>query len=528
MSNIKNIPKDNYLLNETNNQNNINNLPNNQILNNIANNTHENNLSINCSENGAEQNNIHQSKNNSRINNERIFQNNNNNNSIFKSKNHDSTIIVNNSDDDNNSNSSNNNSNNNSGSNNSQGNIKASETLGPENQIVNSDNLINNSNSLNNNQINLGIQTKDIIKAKIPNPFFISPENNINSNQNNIILNNQGLNNDLNPINSNNQISFPLPDPNMVNIGENHYFSKYKKPALTGLEHLGDSSYLNAVLQLICTVKIFANFFLSKKNWPELYKTNPLAYWIHRLCTHIYPEENKKETYTGKKILGVLKNSSLVYNDNNEKNPNEFICFLLSKLNDEFSPNDDYNENLIYNYFTWIKSKETKIQNISKDLTYQKFQTFDLNISEVAKFGNFNKIKIKNCIDYYNNNPIIKIKYFNNQQYQEKITYKNQIYFYPEVFVFLADLKDNNIKFDIEKKIFLGNYLYPKNYELNGLVFFDLNKKKYNALCVSPVDKMWYLYDDENVKLFNFENFIGEYNKKNIYQPSILLYIRQR
>ena len=328
MSNIKNIPKDNYLLNETNNQNNINNLPNNQILNNIANNSHENNLSINFGENGADQNSIHQSKNN-----ERIFQNNNDNNSIFKSKNNDSTVIVNNSDDDNNSNSSNNN----SGSNNSQGNIKASETLGPENQIVNSDNLINNSNSLNNNQINLGIQTKDIIKAKIPNPFFISPENNINSNQNNIILSNQALNNDLNPINSNNQIPFPLPDPNMVNIGENHYFSKYKKPALTGLEHLGGSSYLNAVLQLICTVKIFANFFLSKKNWPELYKTNPLAYWIHRLCTHIYPKENKKETYTGKKILGVLKNSSLVYNDNNEKNPNEFICFLLSKLNDEFT-----------------------------------------------------------------------------------------------------------------------------------------------------------------------------------------------
>ena len=526
MSNIKNIPKDNYLLNETNNQNNINNLPNNQILNNIANNYRGINLSINFGENGAHQNSIHQSKNN-----ERIFQNNNNNNSIFKSKNNDSTVIVNNSDDDNNSNSSNNNNHsNNSGSNNSQGNIKASETLGPENQIVNSDNLINNSNSLNNNQINLGIQTKDIIKAKIPNPFFISPENNINSNQNNIILNNQAFNNNLIPINSNNQISFPLPDPNMVNKVENNCFSGCEKPALIGLTNLGNTSYLNAVLQLICTVKIFANYFLSKKNWPEIYKVNTLSYMIHRLCTHLYPEENKKKTYSGKKILETLKDYNLVYNDYNEKNPNEFICFLLSKLNDEFSSNDDHKENLIYNYFTWIKSKETKILNVSTDLTYQIFQTFDLNISEVAKFGKLNKIKINNCIDYYNNNPIIQIKYFNNQQYQEKIIYRNQICFYPKVFVFLADLKDNNnIKFDIEKKISLGNSPYPENYELNGLVFFDMNKKKYNALCVSPVDKMWYLYDDENVKLFNFEKFIGEYNENNnIYRPSILLYIRQR
>ena len=53
-----------------------------------------------------------------------------------------------------------------------------------------------------------------------------------------------------------------------------------------------------------------------------------------------------------------------------------------------------------------------------------------------------------------------------------------------------------------------------------------MNKKRYNALSVSPVDKMWYLYDDENVRPFNFENFISEYNENNIYRPNILLYIR--
>ena len=220
-----------------------------------------------------------------------------------------------------------------------------------------------------------------------------------------------------------------------------------------------------------------------------------------------------------------LKKYSLVYNDCSEKNPNELICFLLSKLNDELSLNGNYKENLIYNYFTWIKSKETKIQNISIDIKYQYFQTFDLNISEVAKFEKLNIIKINNCINFYNN-KIIKIKPFNNEENQEKIIYKNEIYFYPKVFVFLVDLKDCNIKLSIEKKIYLGNLISPIIYQLNGIVFFDMNKERYNALSVSPVDKMWYLYDDENVRPFNFENFISEYNEKKIYRPNILLYIR--
>ena len=63
-----------------------------------------------------------------------------------------------------------------------------------------------------------------------------------------------------------------------------------------------------------------------------------------------------------------------------------------------------------------------------------------------------------------------------------------------------------------------------KIYELNGIVFFDINKNKYNALCVSPVDKMWYLFDDENIELFNFEIFIGMYINDKNFIPYILVY----
>ena len=519
-------PENNLSLTQSNNQNNIRNYSfDSRFLNNTQNNDsnpRETNRRREFGENGANQNSIPPNGNNSKISNENNLQSHisNNNNFINVNENNENIIII----DSNNDNS--NNTSNNSDSNNSNENIKASETLYTKGKEIQNDirnNLNNDNNLINNYSINLDI----------PNPFFNPNNSNLNNNisynqyQNNInqnIINRDNNNNIILQINQNNQLPFPLPSP-MVNIKECIYFSKYKKPSLTGLKNLGNTSYFNAVLQLICNVKIFANFFLAEKNWALTYKSNPLAYTFHRLCTHIYPKENKKEIYKGNKVMKELKNYSLVYKDCSEKNPNELICFLLSKLNDELSLNGNYKENLIYNYFTWIKSKETKIQNISIDIKYQYFQTFDLNISEVAKFEKLNIIKINNCINFYNN-KIIKIKPFNNQENQEKIIYKNEIYFYPKVFVFLVDLKDCSIKLSIEKKIYLGNLISPIIYQLNGIVFFDMNKKRYNALSVSPVDKMWYLYDDENVKPFNFENFISEYNENNIYRPNILLYIR--
>ena len=78
-------------------------------------------------------------------------------------------------------------------------------------------------------------------------------------------------------------------------------------------------------------------------------------------------------------------------------------------------------------------------------------------------------------------------------------------------------------------KKYIKNNNINKNYELNGIVFFDINKNKYNALCVSPVDKKWYLYDDERVELADYDNFIRqEYNNTVNYQPYILLYKNAR
>ena len=450
----------------------------------------------------------------------------------------------------------NNNSNNSSGNNSHNSNDNNEDNMA---QIPNS----NNSN--NNNQKNLGNNISDSQKANEVNPFFAPKNNNIpiKNVQNNIIPNNQKQSiNYINKNNNNNknnniiqyqhrkenkqkaiinqvnnlnislkkdEIDFPLPNPNALNLEENIIFSRYEKPALTGLRNLGKTSYLNSILQLLYNIRPLVNFLFKFRNYLEKHQEfYPFSYEIYRLCTQIYPENNKKETYHSSEVLTTFANHNLVYNDYYEKNPNECISFLLSKLNDELSSNDNNNKNLIYNYFTWIKMEEMKCQKCSEVFKdFHNFQTFDLNYSGVVKYDKSKKIKIKNCIDFYNT-PKLKKNFCSKCNKYERMVSKNFIYYYPKIFIFLLDLKGNNYNdFVIEHKINLGEKTDPKIYVLNGIVFYDAYKERYNALCASPVDKMWYLYDDENVQPVNLEKFIRLYNKDpKLYLPCILVYIR--
>jgi hypothetical protein len=64
----------------------------------------------------------------------------------------------------------------------------------------------------------------------------------------------------------------------------------------------------------------------------------------------------------------------------------------------------------------------------------------------------------------------------------------------------------------------------PTIYELSGIVFYIKNEKKYNSLCISSIDKKWYLYDKEKVEKFDLNKFISLCKKNGIYIPCILIY----
>ena len=132
--------------------------------------------------------------------------------------------------------------------------------------------------------------------------------------------------------------------------------SKDKTPSKTGLQNLGNTSYLNAVLQVLGNLKNFYKYFLRKNE--EFFSNNikecPLSFVTHRLFKHLYPDiENKeREVYKPSGFLRVLSSINNIYNDTNSKNPNELISLILRTLNNEINKasNNTHSKNNSYTF----------------------------------------------------------------------------------------------------------------------------------------------------------------------------------
>ena len=422
---------------------------------------------------------------------------------------------------------------------------------------------IQNNNKINHisgiNQSNMNI--KNI--SNISNPLH-SQTNKINQVTNQAIKNNinnqqvilrSHINNKNNKINQN---------------SINYSFSNYKKAAMTGLKNLGSTSYLNSVLQLLGNIRNFASYFLNPKNgelFQEKLEKYPHAFVTHRLCFHLYTylEKRGREIYTPDSYMCMLGNFNWVYKSYKERDPRMLIIYILNKLHEEligeksednsniennmkiskdrdaiinlgFANIMKYNKSCIFNYFSWLEIKETKCMNCSNELySLLYFSTFELNIFEFARYKRLKSIKLDDCLNFYSI-PKIKKKYCYFCKSYKEMTTTTQIYSSPNYFIFLLNLENNtddeeldNINFEIEKRVNLGKYIEnksgPLNYELTGIVYLDKTRNKYCTLSCSPIDSNWYLYEDENVSLKNYDNFIKQKFNKNIYyKPCIMIY----
>ena len=421
---------------------------------------------------------------------------------------------------------------------------------------------ISNANPFNKQQVNNNINHKKIFSQNI--------DNNLDTQDNKPLISQSQIPKKYQTNKYNNNIINKPETQTQLKQSQNvqgYSFQRYKKPALTGLKNLGDTSYLNAVLQFLCNIRNFASYFLNPKNGDYFTKNiikYPVSYMVHRLCTHLYPYPLKKvgETYTPDSIMEVLGTFNIVYRDYSRKNPIEFIIFFFSILHKELNSkkNMNYSQNninsknyqsdknkviqygslefaknnnsIITNYFTWFNIKRIQCNICSNKIYFlQNFQTFDLNIASVAKHKKTQNLNLLDCMEF-NKLNFLKNNFCEKCKSYNKVTVSNKIYTSPNYFIFLLDKNENeNINFILEQRINLEKYVESKNniptsYELNGIVFFDKKKNKYNAFCVSPIDKNWYLYDDEKVKMINNPNFLNliNNNQRTIYRLCILLY----
>jgi ubiquitin C-terminal hydrolase len=367
------------------------------------------------------------------------------------------------------------------------------------------------------------------------------------------------INNNNNQMNNNN-IGNQFSAPNMQKNNKGQYsFSRYTKAPKTGLKSLGETSYLNAVLQIFATNRTISSYFVNPTN-KSYFETNkaqfPFTYVFHRLFTHFYPypENDYSENYSPEVLLNVLGRYNKVYISKKSRNPTELLKFILTTLHKELNTKktkyistsdstnknqvlkeglDDFqksNNSIISNNFHWF---ELKSKFCSKcKLAYYNFNNYEiLDLDILGTFQQCNsQITLFHCLNYQSEK--IQNSFCQKCQKYNQSKINTSIYSSPINFIFILNrgMPDQNllnINFILEEKIDIGKFLenqkaYNK-YELSGVVSFSVNENKYVCFGKSPVDNQWYLYNDDNVANTNINEVLNNNNNMQ-YIPCILLY----
>jgi len=625
-NNNNNINESKINNNNNNNQNNINDNSNSNENNKRINSNHNNNnkelilgdtmkayyenvqkkigQNTNREMNKKKLNNLNNTKINKKndidLNKNKIISNkNNNNNDIIINDINNNQMINNNNINNNNYN----NLNNNQMINNNNTNINNYNYLN-NNQMINSNNINNNNyNSLNNNLMinnNNGIiyNNQMINNVNINNEIYNNLNNKqmINNNFNNNIYNN--LNNNINNINNNNHnyINNNLNNNNMINCNNNNnnynnqndlknkilnkndnekkesltqysFYKNNKKFPKIGLINLGDTSYLNAVIQSLVNIEDLALYFLDsdKMNYLDSVKNElPLSYEMKEIFCNLYPpkEESIENSYAPLSLLEYISKDKK-YSYEKSSNPIYLIKDLLNGLDNElntlFNNNVEDNENKydreetiysemnyisktnnspIFRIFCFTKVHESiceKYCNSIYDL--KKYNSFKLNISKYYSLKK-EKIKIKDCIRFqYEESEKTKLFICQNCHKKKKYFVYSKIFSSPNIFLFLidrgTDIKQNKnellkIPLIIEDQLdldgFIENKETPTKYELIGIVSILIKDEKYVSMCKSPIDNNWYNYNDEEIQKIEHKKVIELCNNYEMYSPCIVIY----
>ena len=420
----------------------------------------------------------------------------------------------------------------------------------------------NNINENKNNEDNSN-KFSEILKKNENSFYYVDNNNNNNNNlktiksgeiKNPINIISEKLNEKINAKSKNEQLKNNHDkNDNIQQLKKDLFARKLNKCCLL---NVGDTSYLNAILQCLANIDFLINFFLNEnieKHLNENIKTLPLSFVTLRLFKHFYIKKDSK--YSLESFLRVLGSLNPIYLSSKIRIANECLIFILETLHNELNRikiinhKNDFNKKVrkevidygIFNYknkydciisdiFNWHQLKELHCMECGEvSYDFQTFNTIQLDSLNFKKTIGKNSITIFDCLNYeLNLNKKIICKYCNKNAHIKNISY---IYSSPKIFVFLLNSGDFNeelldLNFNLETTINLNKYIEnkqsPKKYELIGIISIDINNKKYLNYCKSFEDKNWYFYYDEDVAQIQEKQVVMDNNGKFI--PSVLFY----
>ena len=287
-----------------------------------------------------------------------------------------------------------------------------------------------------------------------------------------------------------------------------------KYPHKTGLQNIGQTSYMNSSIQCLSNIKYLSDYFIKHYGQFNIEK-QPLSASFSSLIFELF---NAKKKYISpeifKKIIGKLNPS---FEDMHEADPKDLISFLLETLHQElnkanntpqaqidFKINeaDSYDENKALQNFIndFIKKNKSIVSDIfygtirsrekchnCKRIKYS-FKTFNLlifKLKSIKEFrqksmdNNFNfDINIYDAFEYDKKKEILsgdKMIYCNICNSLKPFTRQNIIYSLPRVMIIILNRGINNK--DFNEEFILANELdlSIQNFIINN----EINSKFY-------------------------------------------------
>ena len=355
-----------------------------------------------------------------------------------------------------------------------------------------------------------------------------------------------------------------------------------KEEPKIGLNNIGATCYMNATLQCLSHTFQLTKYFLDPRhnnfiNSEEKILSQYYLEVIKKLWKKKY--NNNKNNYSPYNFKNIISQMNPLFQGNVANDAKDLVNFILEQLHLELNKTNQnqknkvlnlnqYNESEVFSYFlndfmanhcsiisdiffgiieTRTECLQCKQKNqlngIFNPLYLYNFQIINFIIfplEEIRKFKNqinntnSNEVELDDCFQYYEKEEFMQ---GDNQMWCQKCVqntnskYCTTIYSSPHYFIFILNRGKGNmfdVKLNFQEIIEISKYVEKKDgpnlmYQLYSIVTHigpSSMSGHFIAFCKSPIDSLWYKYNDSQVEL------VGDFFQ-NIHEfgcPYILFY----